>query len=215
VSARDLSALGAAITESARGVTVRHAQRDWLRAVLVAFGFRADVDGDELLVAGRERASVERAVRAALAPEALLFDLDGVLADIARRTVIADVADVEALRGRYPIAVVTTCPRRLAESVLERHGFLPFVDVVMSSDDGPCKPDPFPVRMAMHQLGVETAWMLGDNPSDVTAARGGGAVPLAVTPRGIGAESHADRLRGAGAVRLVDGVASLRALLPE
>ena len=58
----------------------------------------------------------------------------------------------------------------------------------------------------------ERAWMLGDNPSDVTAARGAQAVPFAVTPRGIGAESHLARLRGAGAVRFVEGVAELRAL---
>jgi phosphoglycolate phosphatase-like HAD superfamily hydrolase len=82
---------------------------------------------------------------------------------------------------------------------------------VIGSEDGPCKPDPAPVRLALDRLGVERAWMLGDNPSDVTAARGAQVVPFAVSPRGIGAEQHLARLRGAGAVGFVDGVADLRA----
>ena len=56
--------------------------------------------------------------------------------------------------------------------------------------------------------------MLGDNPSDVAAAKGAGVVPFAVLPRGFGAESHMDRLRAAGAVRMVAGVESLLPLLP-
>ena len=55
--------------------------------------------------------------------------------------------------------------------------------------------------------------MLGDNPSDVQAARAAGVVPLAIAPHGIGAESHAERLRAAGAVRLVAGPADVVALL--
>jgi hypothetical protein len=39
-------------------------------------------------------------------------------------------------------------------------------------------------------------------------------VPFGILPRGIGAESHMDRLRAAGAVRLVEGVGSLLTLLP-
>jgi len=188
---------------------------EWLRAVLVALGHAAHIERDELLVPSAAPDDVERAVCAALAPEAILFDLDGVLADIARRARIADPGDVQAIADRYAVGVVTTCPRRVAESVLERHGFLEFVGVVVGSEDGPCKPDPFPVRYALQQLGKQSAWMLGDNPSDVTAARGAGVVPFAVMPRGIGAESHMDRLRAAGAVRLVEGVGSLRLQLPS
>lgn len=187
---------------------------DWLRLVLVALGFRAHVDGGAVHVPQADEARLRSAVQAATAPEAVLFDLDGVLADIAARRAIASVDDVAAIAACYPIAVVTTCPLRLAESVLERHGFLPHIGAVIGSEERPCKPDPHPVRVALERLGKGTAWMLGDNPSDVTAARGAGAVPFAVMPRGIGAESHMDRLRAAGAVRLVAGVESLRQLLP-
>ncbi|HEB54170.1 MAG TPA: HAD family hydrolase [bacterium] len=209
-----LGELGVELVPRGAGVELRGGDRDWVRAVLVAFGHRAEVRRDGLWVPAIDAAAAERAVRAALCPRAVLFDLDGVLADIAGRRALADPADVEAIAARYATGVVTTCPRRLADSVLVRYGFAPHIDVVVGSDDGPCKPDPFPVRFAMQQLGVSTAWMLGDNPSDVTAARHGGAVPFAIRPRGIGGESHEQRLRGAGAVRLVDSVAELRRLLP-
>lgn len=194
------------------GFELRSAHRDWLMAVFRAFALRAEAEGAHLRVASSDLGLVERVVGTALAPDAILFDLDGVLADISRRTRIAAIDDVAALAEHHAIGVVTTCPRRLAESVLERHGFLPHVGAVVGSDDGPCKPDPFPVRMALRQLGRQRAWMLGDNPSDVTAARGAQAVPFAVLPRGIGAEAHIERLRGAGAIQLIEGVASLRGL---
>lgn len=210
-----LRAAGVELSAPADGeLQLRHADLDWLRAVFVAFGHGAYIKGQALHVPTADAAAVEHAALAAVAPEAVLFDLDGVLADIARRTPIANVADLQAVAAQYPVGVVTTCPVRVAESVLERHGFLDFVGAVVGSEDGPCKPDPFPVREALRRLNKQRAWMLGDNPSDVQAARGAAVVPLGVMPRGAGAESHIDRLRAAGAVRLVEGVASLRALLP-
>ena len=208
-----LARLGVRVVAADDGFAIEHCDIDWLRAVFVALGFRAHVGGGRLLVASADRDSLGRVVCAALSPAAVVFDLDGVLADIAGRRRIAAIDDVRAIAARVSTAVVTTCPRRLAESVLERHGFAPFVDVVISSDDGPCKPDPYPVTLALQRLEVDAAWMLGDNPSDVTAARQAGVVPFAILPRGIGAESHMDRLRGAGAARLVEGVAALHSLL--
>lgn len=146
-------------------------------------------------------------------PDALLLDLDGVLADIEGRRALAAPADVAALAALRPLAVVTSCPLRLAESVLTRHGFRAHVRALVVAEDGPGKPDPFPVRLALQRLGAGSAWMLGDNPSDVEAAVAAGVVALAIAPRGIGAESHAARLRAAGAVRLVPDLAALRALL--
>jgi phosphoglycolate phosphatase-like HAD superfamily hydrolase len=196
------------------GFELKGGDSDWLRAVLVSFGYRAHIEGTTLHVPDADPERLGRAVHAAIAPEAIVFDLDGVLADIGSRKAIASVADVQAVAARFPIAVVTTCPRSLAESALDAHGFLPFISVVVGSEERPCKPDPHPVNVALQQLGKQAAWMLGDNPSDVTAARGAGVVPFAVLPRGIGAESHMDRLRAAGAVRMVVGVESLLPLLP-
>ena len=195
---------------------VRGGDPAWLRDALAGLGIavRAFATGVRVTMPGNAHAfaRLAAAVRAALAPQALLLDLDGVLADIEARRALTAVEQVAALAARLPLGVVTSCPRRLAESVLQRHGFAPFVRALVTSEDGPGKPDPAPVRLALQRLGVQHAWMLGDNPSDVTAARRAGVVPLAIDPHGIGAEAHAERLRAAGAARLVGSLADLPVL---
>ncbi|MBL8756389.1 MAG: HAD family hydrolase [Planctomycetes bacterium] len=203
--AASLRSLGCSVDAAADGgLVVCWRDPAWLHDVLECLGHGVWREGDRVhVVAHADRERLAHAVRAALAPQALLLDLDGVLADIEGRKPLASVPVVQELAARWPLGVVTSCPRRLAESVLARHGFLPFVRTVVCEEDGPGKPDPFPVRLALQRLGVATAWMVGDNPSDATAARTAGVVPLAIAPHGIGAESHAERLRAAGAVRLL------------
>lgn len=61
-------------------------------------------------------------------------------------------------------------------------------------EDGPCKPDPFPVRSACEQLGVASAQavMVGDTPDDVVSALLAGCVGVGVlTP-----EEHAKDVLG-------------------
>jgi histidinol-phosphate aminotransferase len=198
-------------------VFVRGGDAEWLRDALAGLGIavRALAGGVRITLpaAAGPFARLLVALDAAVAPQALLLDLDGVLAWVDDPSVIANVDDLAALAAALPIGVVTSCPRRLAASVLARHGFAPHIRTVVVAEDGPGKPSPAPVRLALERLGVRSAWMLGDNPGDVQAARAAGVVPLAVTPRGVGAEAHARRLREAGAARLVDGVAGLRRML--
>jgi len=214
---RQLAALGASPLPSAGNfVFARPAAPSWLGDGLAGLGIavRVFADGVRITVSGDAvvQARLAAALAAVLAPQALLLDLDGVLADVERRRALAAVEHVEALAARWPLGVVTTCPRRLAESVLVRHGFAPFVRTLVAAEDAPCKPDPAPVRLALSRLGATSAWLLGDNPSDVVAARGAGVVPLALQPHGIGAESHAERLRAAGAARLVADLAAVLTL---
>ncbi|HEU4420586.1 MAG TPA: HAD-IA family hydrolase, partial [Planctomycetota bacterium] len=145
-------------------------------------------------------------------PRALLLDLDGVLADIEGRRALASSADLQALAALLPIGVVTNCPRRLAESVLARHGFEAHVAALVAAEDGPGKPDPALVRLLLQRLGSTAAWMLGDNASDFAAARAAGVVPLAVAKHGLEAGPR-EQLSRQGAVRIVDGLAGLRQLL--
>lgn len=217
---RHLRALGLQPLPSAGNfVFVRGGDPEWLRDALAGLGIavRALAGGVRITLpaSAPSFARLVTALDAAVAPAALLLDLDGVLADLERRTAVADAADVAALAARWPLGVVTSCPRRLAESVLQRHGFAPHVHALVTAEDGPGKPSPAPVRLALQRLGATSAWLLGDNPSDVQAARAAGVVPLAVEPHGIGAESHAERLRKAGAARLIDGIGGLRRLVPS
>ena len=84
-------------------------------------------------------------------------------------------------------------------------------------EDGPLKPRPEPVRLALQRLGVEHGWMVGDTPDDVVAARSAGVVPLAVlgpAERAVSAERSRDALLACGAARVLDSLAELEALLP-
>ena len=207
----------ATLPSAANFVFARGPHCEWLRDALLGLGIavRCIAGGVRITVPGAvvpfER--LLRGIDAAMAPAAMLFDLDGVLADIEGRHALADPAVLQAIAAARPIGVVTSCPRRLAESVLARHGLLQHVRVLVADEDAPPKPDPAPVKLCLQRLGVTAAWLLGDNPGDLEAARGAGVVPLAIAPRGIGAESHAARLRDAGAGRFVEGLPQLATLL--
>lgn len=159
-----------------------------------------------------DRARLAQALRAALRPRAFVLDLDGVLADLEGRRPLAAVGDLAALAAELPVAVVTSCPRRLCDSVLQRYGFAAHVRTAVCAEDGPGKPDPFPVREALRRLGVDAAWMLGDNVVDVQAARAAGVVPFAVEPVAV---AHRAELANAGPARLLRSLPELLALYRE
>ncbi len=203
-------------------------------------------------------ARLKQVLTTALAPEALLFDLDGVLVDVSgsyRRSIIETAASfgvavsegdidevkssggasddweltrrlmaergVELAYGRVvdrfeqfyqglggrpglklherplvdsstwrrwatalPLGVVTGRPRSDAEEVLERFGLLAKTSVLVTREDAPLKPDPGPVRLALQRLAVDSAWLVGDTPDDLNAARSAGVVPIGVVSPG-------------------------------
>ena len=237
---------------------------DWLVAAAAALGvgLRRFPDRDELRRSvritlpgdGSLFRRLEHTLRTVLDPQALLFDLDGVIADVSSsyRTAIAETAasfgvevsstDIslakaagdanddweltrrlcvaagveadpsevrerfealyqggngspglkererllvprETLEGwasRLPLGIVTGRPRADAEAFLDRFGITDLFTAVVTREDAPMKPDPAPVRLALERLGVERAWMLGDTPDDLAAARGAGVLPLGV-----------------------------------
>ncbi|HZN38451.1 MAG TPA: aminotransferase class I/II-fold pyridoxal phosphate-dependent enzyme [Planctomycetota bacterium] len=205
-----------ALPSAGNFVFVRGGDPTWLRDALAGVGIavRAFPAGVRITLPAdcAAFARLRAALAAAVQPKALLLDLDGVLADIEGRRALASVADLQALATLLPIGVVTNCPRRLAESVLARHGFTAHVAALVAAEDGPGKPDPAPVRLLLQRLGHTAAWMLGDNASDFEAARAAGVVPLAVAGSGTEAERR-EQLCRQGAVRIVDGLAGLRQLL--
>ncbi len=219
-------------------------------------------------------ARLARTLTTVLAPEALLFDLDGVLVDVSdsyRRSIIETAAsfgvavsagDIERAksngganddwdltrrliseRGKQlayqdvaarfeeiyqghpdapglkqnerplvdsstwsrwadamPLGVVTGRPRADAEEVLDRFELLTKTSVLVAREDAPLKPDPAPVRLAMSRLAVDHAWLVGDTPDDIAAAKSAGVVPI-----GIGVS---------GAARTLDRTTDIEELLP-
>jgi histidinol-phosphate aminotransferase len=130
-----------------------------------------------------------------------------------RETLIPSREALEALARRVPLGIVTGRPRADALRFLEVHGLAHLFPVAVCMEDAPLKPDPAPVRLALERLGLRRAWLLGDTPDDLAAARAAGVLPLGVIPPGAGATRRA-ALDAAGAARIIQRIEDLEEELP-
>ena len=121
---------------------------------------------------------------------------------------------LDRMAARTTLGIVTGRPRRDAVRFLAQVGLDDHFRVVVCREDAPLKPDPEPVRLAMDRLGVDTAWLLGDTPDDLRAARAAGAVPVGVIPPGGGAVER-DALDATGAARIVEANVDFGGLFNE
>ncbi len=277
-------------------ISVLASNATWVRDALAGFGVAARLlpgpDGDRIRITcpvdAASFARVEVALRTALHPEGILFDLDGVLADVSRSYRIAiretaarfgvavtaedvrarkaagnanddwaltaeliraagkDVSLIEVtaafeqiyqgdgsvpglwetetltttrawladLARRLPLAIVTGRPRADAERFLVACGVRDVFTAVIVQEDGPLKPNPFPVRAAMTALGISRAWMIGDTPDDIRAARSAGALPLGIFAPEDSATIMESALFAAGAARIYHTIEEIAACLP-
>lgn len=270
----------------------------WVRDALAGLGIavrlfpgRPDLAGCLRITCPGDGAAFRRlsaALASAAAPDALLFDMDGVLADVsrsyreairrtaaafgarvtpseivaakaepganndwavtrrllARRGVKASLTEVTArfealyqgrrgrpglraaerlipsrallarLASRVRLGVVTGRPRRDAERFLRETGVADLFAACVCMEDAPLKPDPAPVRLALARLGASRAWLVGDTPDDVRAARAAGVVPVGIVSPGSDRVSVAAPLFGAGAARVLSRPEELEDLLP-
>jgi len=111
------------------------------------------------------------------------------------------------LRGRSILTALITRNSRLSvTTVLERHGLT--IDVLVSREDAPPKPEPAPLRLACRRLGVpeSDAWMVGDGQYDVEAG-------LAAGIRTVWVSHGRSRSFGAEPWRVVTGLCGLRGVL--
>jgi phosphoglycolate phosphatase-like HAD superfamily hydrolase len=81
-------------------------------------------------------------------------------------------------------------------------------------EDAPIKPDPAPVRLALERLRVATAWMVGDTPDDLRAARGAGVLPVGVVAPGDDPAGTTTSLRSAGAAAVLTATREILEVLP-
>ena len=119
-------------------------------------------------------------------------------------TLIPDRELIEELARSFKLGIVTGRPRKDAERFLAEHGIRGCFRTIVCREDGPLKPDPAPVSLAMEQLKARSAWMLGDTPDDVCAAVAARVVPVGVVPPGAG-EGIRAALLASGAARVVCG----------
>ena len=300
----ELEALGArAVPSQANFVCARFRDEVWVQEALggLGIGVRRFPGAPELegclriTCPGNER-DFERllhALRSALRPEGLLFDMDGVLADVsgsyraailgtaasfgveltpldvtraklqghanndweltrsllAERGVEAGLEQVtqrfealyqgstgaeglwrreqllggrerlESLARSLPLGIVTGRPRADAERFLERFDLGSVFATMVCLEDAAPKPDPAGVRLALERLGARRAWLVGDTPDDLAAARAAGVVPLgflAPAERRADADTRAAVETGlfrAGAARILEDLGTLEDLL--
>ena len=121
--------------------------------------------------------------------------------------------ELARIAARRPVGVVTGRPRRDAERFLAEHNLAGSVGAVVCMEDAAAKPDPAPVRLALERLGVASAWMVGDTPDDLRAARAAGVVPLGVPAPGEEPAAARRVLSAAGAARVFDTPGDLIPLL--
>ncbi|HZD24434.1 MAG TPA: aminotransferase class I/II-fold pyridoxal phosphate-dependent enzyme [Acidimicrobiia bacterium] len=108
---------------------------------------------------------------------------------------LADRDRLESWAAMMPLGVVTARPRKDANEFLERFDLAGYFSTVVTREDAPPKPDPDPVTVACARLGVKRAWMLGDTPDDLRAARLAGVVPIAVVVPGDDKSAVSDAAR--------------------
>lgn len=293
-----LTGLGAQVERSqANFVFARFPDAVWVRDALAGLGVSVRIFPGREDLAGALRitcpgsdegfARLVAGLGAALRPDALLLDMDGVLVDVsasyrqaiidtaatfgvavtvadiaaekaagdanndwvvtrrllARRGVAADLADVTlrfeelyqgtddapglrsterltvsrewlaALSTRVRLGIVTGRPRADAERLLDEAWVRDLFPVVVCMEDAPRKPNPAPVRLALEQLGARSAWMVGDTPDDVRAARAAGVVPVGMVAPGEDPAQARQMLEQAGAGRVIMGLNELEGLL--
>jgi HAD superfamily hydrolase (TIGR01548 family) len=129
-------------------------------------------------------------------------------------TLLVDRATLQRLAGMLPLAVVTGRPRADAERFLSEHDITDLFHTVVTMEDAAAKPDPASVRVAMERLGVRHAWLVGDTPDDIRAARSAGVLPIGVPAPGDDPALAAETLRRCGAGVILETPESILEVLP-
>ena len=82
----------------------------------------------------------------------------------------------------HPMAIVTSKSNEMMHRALDLTGIAPYMTSTIGCDSCDLhKPDPFPVRMALQELGYQEteAVFLGDSPHDINAGNSAGVVSIA------------------------------------
>jgi histidinol-phosphate aminotransferase len=145
--------------------------------------------------------------------EALYQGRDGTAGLHLAESLLAAPEDLRRMAANRPLGIVTGRPRADARRFLDRHGISDCFAALVTMEDGPAKPDPAPVLLALEKLATGRAWMIGDTPDDVASARAAGVLPIGVVAPGDPSESES-ALLAAGAARVLANVGQLEGVLP-
>jgi pyrophosphatase PpaX len=82
----------------------------------------------------------------------------------------------------HPMGIVTSKSNEMMDRALDLTGMAPYMTTKIGCDSCSLhKPDPFPVRMALGELGYEAgeAVFIGDSPHDINAGNAAGVISIA------------------------------------
>ncbi|MEZ4386564.1 MAG: aminotransferase class I/II-fold pyridoxal phosphate-dependent enzyme [Candidatus Krumholzibacteriia bacterium] len=131
-----------------------------------------------------------------------------------RERLIGGRARLADLAGRLPLVAVTGRPRRDLERFLATTDLDGLFAATVCLEDAPAKPSPAPVRLALARVGARRAWLVGDTPDDLAAARAAGVVALGIVAPGDPVDTTRERLTQAGAARVLASLDDLEEILP-
>ena len=126
---------------------------------------------------------------------------------------IPDTAFLDALSDRFTLGVVTGRPREEARVFLDRAGIRGLFSTLVCMEDAPAKPSPEPVLRALEDLKVEQAWMIGDTPDDITAARCARVLPIGVPAPGDDPAVASESMFRVGASSVLPDVSKLEEMI--
>ena len=131
-----------------------------------------------------------------------------------REVQLVNVDWLTKIANRFSLGIVTGRPRNDAVRFLRNVGIEHLFSTIICLEDGPTKPDPANVHTAMRNLNVESAWMIGDTPDDINAARAAGVLAVGIPAPDDNVEFATDRLLAAGASAIVPDLKTFGELLP-
>lgn len=213
---------GTAYRSQANFVLVRHRKSVWIEDALAGLGIsvRSFPHREELAQALRitcpcdERgyARLAAGLRTALHPEALLFDYGGVIA-LANAALQPRKALLLRLAEKLPLAIVADRPRAEVDRFVAQHGLETIFSEIVAHEDAPLGPKSVLVQRALEKVHREHAWLVGDTPDDLVAAREARVVPIGFAPAGAEHDAARAALQAGGAARILDDFEQLEALL--
>ena len=112
----------------------------------------------------------------------------------------------------HPMAIVTSKSNEMMHRALDLTGIRPYMASTIGCDSCDLhKPDPFPVRMALQELGYQEteAVFLGDSPHDINAGNSAGVVSVAA----LWGPFSRDQLQPANPAHFLDDISDLPALV--
>ncbi len=149
-----------------------------------------------------ERAGIEASLEEVTKRfEALYQGTSGNVGLKSRETLIPDRELLEELSQRLPLAIVTGRPRSDALYFLQTSKIEQYFSCMVCMGEAAAKPNPAPVIACLEQLGAKSAWLIGDTPDDMQAARAANVLPLGVIS---GTDDSSKALQLAGAGRILD-----------